>query len=72
MIWAELSSEIGLTLLWADLSLGRVVRSSYKGSFFPQTVKDWNAFPDLIITSASAEGAEDGVARFTSLVRAMD
>ena len=40
----------------------------YKGSFFPQTIRDWNALPDSIITSA--EGAEDGVARFTSLVRA--
>ena len=42
----------------------------YKGSFFPQTITDWNALPDSIITSA--EGAEDGVARFTSLVRARD
>ena len=42
----------------------------YKGSFFPQTIRDWNALPDSIITSA--EGAEDGVARFTSLVRARD
>ena len=42
----------------------------YKGSFFPQTIRDSNAFPDSIITSA--EGAEDGVARFTSLVRARD
>ena len=42
----------------------------YKGSFFPQTIRDWNALPDPIITSA--EGAEDGVARFTSLVRARD
>ena len=36
----------------------------YKGSFFPQTIRDWNALPDLVITSA--EGSEDGVARFTS------
>ena len=36
----------------------------YKGSFFPQTIRDWNALPDSIITSA--EGAEDGVARFAS------
>ena len=37
----------------------------YKGSFF-----HWNALPDSIISSA--EGAEDSVARFTSLVRARD
>ena len=42
----------------------------YKGSFFPQTFRDWNALPDSIITSA--EGAEGGVPRFTSLVRARD
>ena len=39
----------------------------YKGSFFPQTIRDWNALSDSIITSV--EGAEDGVARFTSLMR---
>ena len=42
----------------------------HKGSFFPQTIRDWNVLPDLIITSA--KGAEDGVARFISLVRARD
>ena len=42
----------------------------FKGLFFPQTIRDWNAFPDLIISSA--EGAEDDVAKFTSLVRARD
>ena len=40
----------------------------YKGSFFPETIRDWNALPDSIITSV--EDAEVGVARFTSLVRA--
>ena len=42
----------------------------YKCSFFTQTIRDWNALPDSLISSA--EGAEDGVAMFTSLVRAMD
>ena len=42
----------------------------YKGLFFPETIRDWNALPDLFITCTSAEGAEDGVARFTPLVRA--
>ena len=42
----------------------------YKCSFFPQTIRDWNALPDSLISSA--EGAEDGVARFTSLVRPRD
>ena len=42
----------------------------YECSFFPHTVKDWNALPDSLI--ASAEGAEDGVAKISSLVRTRD
>ena len=42
----------------------------YKCSFFPQTIRDWNALPDSLISSA--EGAKDGVAKFTSLMRARD
>ena len=42
----------------------------YKGSFFPQTIRDWNALPDSLLSSA--EVAEDCVAKFTSLVRARD
>ena len=38
----------------------------YKGSFFPQTIRDWNALPDSLISSA--EDAEDCVAKITSLV----
>ena len=41
-----------------------------KGSFFPQTIRDWNAVPDSLISSA--EDAENCVAKFTSLVRAWD
>ena len=39
----------------------------YKYSFFPDTIRDWNALPASIISSA--ESSEDPVARFTSLVR---
>ena len=42
----------------------------YKCSFSPQTIRDWNAPPDSLISSA--EGAEDGLAKFTFLVRARD
>ena len=42
----------------------------YKGSFFPQTIRDWNVLPDSPISSA--EVAEDCVAKFTFLVRAKD
>ena len=40
----------------------------YKGSFFPQTIRDWNALSDSLISFA--EAAEDCVAKFTSLARA--
>ena len=42
----------------------------YRGSFFPRTIRDWNALPDSLISYA--EDAEDCVAKFTSLVRARD
>ena len=42
----------------------------YKGSFFHQTIRDWNALPDSLISSA--EDVEGCVAKFTSLVRARD
>ena len=42
----------------------------YKGSFFPQNIRDWNALPDSLISST--EDAEDCVVKFTSLVRARD
>ena len=40
----------------------------YKGSFFPQTIRDSNVLSDSLISSV----AEDCVAKFTSLVRARD
>ena len=39
-----------------------------KNSFFPQAIRDWNSLTDFLISSA--EGTEDSVAKFTSLVRA--
>ena len=56
------SSHLLFRPLLQELTFTRA-RSSLKQS-------DWNALPDLIITSV--EGAEDSVARFTSLVRARD
>ena len=38
----------------------------YKGSFFPQTIGDWNAPPESVISSA--EIADGCVAKFTSLI----
>ena len=41
-----------------------------KGNVFPQTIRDWNALPDSLISSA--EDVEDCVTKFTSLVRARE
>ena len=42
----------------------------YKCNFFPQTIRDWNSLTDTLLSAA--EGAEDSIAKFTSLVRARD
>ena len=42
----------------------------YKGSFLPQTIRDWKALPESVITSAGI--ADDYVVKFTTLVRAGD
>ena len=42
----------------------------YKCSFFPQTIRDWNSLTDTLLSAA--EGPEDPVAKFTSLVKARD
>ena len=34
----------------------------YKGSFFPQTIRDWNTLPDSLISSA--EDMDDYIANF--------
>ena len=43
---------------------------SYKSSFFPQTIKDWNSLTDSLISTSVC--AEDSVTKFTFLVRARD
>ena len=42
----------------------------YKYSFFLQTITDWNDLPESLISSS--ELSDDGVSKFTSLVRARD
>ena len=42
----------------------------YKSSSFSQTIRDWNSLTDSRLSAA--EGAEDSVAKFTSLARARD
>ena len=66
-----LSLQLGtveIIIHWLQTPIART--DIYKDSFFPQTIRDWNAVPDTIISSA--EGAEDGVARFISLMWARD
>ena len=42
----------------------------YKSSFFPQIIRDWNSLIDFLLSAA--EGAEDSVAKLTSILRARD
>ena len=68
-----LSPKLGvveISTLWHFKLPLPILMDVYKGSFFPQTIRDWNALPDSLISSA--EDAEDCVAKFTSLVRARD
>ena len=58
----------GMVILWHIRS--PLLTLIFISSFSLQTIRDWNALPDSLISSA--EGAEDGVAKFTSLVRARD
>ena len=51
-------------------TLSGALADIYKCSFFPQTIRDWNALSDSLISSG--EGAADGFAKFTSMVRARD
>ena len=66
-----LSQKLGvveISTLWPLTPIANT--DVYKDSFFPQTIRDWNALPDSLISSA--EDAEDCVAKFTSLVLVSD
>ena len=41
---------------------------AYRYSFFPETIRDWNALPVV----CSAESSEDCISRFTSLMRSRE
>ena len=47
-----------------------LIQMFIKVSSSPQTLRDWNALPDSLISSA--EEAEDCVTKFCSLMRARD
>ena len=59
----------GMIILW-HIRFPLLTLICISVAFSPQTIRDWNALPDSLISSA--EGAEDGVTKFTSLVRARD
>ena len=56
----------GIIILW-HIRSPLLILIFISASFFPQTIRDWNALPDSLISSA--ECVEDGDAKFTSLVR---
>ena len=60
---------VGISTLW-HFRLPLPIQMFIKVASSPQTIRDWNALPDSLISSA--EDAEDCVAKFTSLVRARD
>ena len=60
-----LSLKLGVVEISTPMAFQTPIANAdvYKGSFFPQTNRDWNALPDSL---------KDCVAKFTSLVRARD
>ena len=44
---------------------------AYRHSFFPETIRDWNALPASAVSSVS-ECSEDCISRFTSLMRSRE
>ena len=63
------SGAAGIIILWHFRS-SLLILIFISVTFPSQTIRDWNALPDSLIYSA--EGAEEGVTKFTSLVRARD
>ena len=45
-------------------------KATYKNSFIPRTIRDWNDLPDSLISSAQM--SDDCVSKSPSLVRARD
>ena len=61
---------VGISTLW-HFRLPLPIQMFIKvASSPPKTIRDWNALPDSLISSA--EDTEDCVAKLTSLVRARD
>ena len=63
------SGAAGMIILW-HIRFPLLTLIFISVAFFSQTIRDWNVLSDSLISSA--EGAEDGVAKFTSLVRDRD
>ena len=68
MTLSPLLGAAGIIILWHIRS--PLLTMIFISVAFPKTIRDWNSLPDSLISSA--EGAGDGVAKFTSLVRARD
>ena len=66
-----LSRKIGVVELnTMTFQIPPASKEAYKSSFFLQAIRDWNDFPDSLISSA--EMSDDCVSKFASLVRARD
>ena len=48
----------------------QVLYGAYRHSFFPDTIRDWNALPASTVSSAKC--SEDCISRFTSLMRSRE
>ena len=59
-----------MTSAWLGGAAGMIILWHIRSPLLTLTIRDRNALPGSLISSA--EGAEDGVAKFTSLVRARD
>ena len=63
----DLQPQNGCSTNQLPVAFSRAKTDIYKYSFFPDSIRDWNAFP-----VSFAESSEDPVARFTPLVRSRD
>ena len=69
----DLVLQLGISesiILWHFKPPLPILTFTRAGSFFPQTIRDWNSLTDSLLPAV--EGAEDSVAKLTSLVRARD
>ena len=60
-------NELNLLKIFKQRGLSTADTDIYKGNYFSWTIRDWNALPESVISSAEVK--DDCIAKFTSLVR---